>query len=66
MIKTPEAVGDVTLDEPGRPGPVMRHLPQRGVAAPAGPETMRPVGELRLIIRLKQQAHHLADQLVRP
>jgi hypothetical protein len=35
MIKTPEAVGDVCLDEPGRSRPGVGYLPQRGVAAPA-------------------------------
>jgi len=66
MIKTPEAVGDVTLDEPGRPGPGVDHLPQRGMAAPAGTKTVGPVGELDVVVRLQQQAHHLADQFVRP
>src|SRR6185312_6173796 len=61
-----EAVGDVSLDEPGCPGPGVSHLAQRGVTAPAGTETMRTAGELRLVVRLKQQAHHLADQFVRP
>ena len=66
VVKRPEAIGDVSLDEPGRPGPGVGHLPQRGVAAPAGPETVGAVGELRLVVRLQQQAHHFADQLVRP
>ena len=30
------------------------------------PEPVRAAGESRLVIRLKEQAHHLADQLVRP
>ena len=66
VVKAPETVRDITLDEPGRPGPGLRHLPQRGVATPAGTETVRSVRELRLVVRLKQQAHHLTDQLVRP
>ena len=45
MIKTPEAVGDVSLDEPGRSGPGVGYLPQRGVAAPAGTEPVGAVGE---------------------
>ena len=66
VIEAAEAVGDVSLDEPGRPGPGIGHLPQRGMAAPAGAEPVRPVGEHRLVVRLKQQAHHLPDELVRP
>jgi hypothetical protein len=61
MVKAPEAVRDVSLDEPGRPGPGALNLTERGVAAPAGAETVRAAGELRLVIRLKEQAHHLAD-----
>ena len=66
MVQGPEAVGDVTLDEPHGPGPGFLHFPQRGVAAPAGPEPVRTVGELRLVVRLQQQAHHFADELIRP
>ena len=46
MIEAPETVGDVSLDEPGRPFQMSRHLAQRGVAAPAGTETVGTVGEL--------------------
>ena len=66
MIKTPETVGDITLDKPGCPGPGLSHVPQCGMASPAGTETMRKIGELRLVVRLKQQADHFADQLIRP
>jgi hypothetical protein len=40
VIKRPEAVGDITFDEPGCPGPGFRHIIQSGVAAPAGAETV--------------------------
>ena len=39
---------------------------KRGVAAPAGAEPVGAVGELDVVVRLQQQAHHLGDQLVRP
>ena len=39
---------------------------QRGVAAAPGTETVRPVGELRLVIRLQQEPDHLADKFIRP
>ena len=39
---------------------------QRGVAAPAGTETVGAVGEPRLVVRLQQEADHFADELVRP
>jgi hypothetical protein len=66
MVKFPETVGEVTLDEPRGTGPGHGHLPQRGVAAPTRAEPVRAVGERRLVVRLQQQAHHLTDQLVRP
>jgi hypothetical protein len=65
MIKRPEAVGDVALDEPVRSLPDLDHLTQRGVAAPARPETVGMLGEADVVVRLQQQAHHLGDQLVR-
>jgi len=66
MIKAPETVGNITLDKPGCPGPGLSHVPQCGMASPTGTETVRIIGELRLVIRLKQQADHLAEQLIRP
>ena len=66
MIQAPETVGDITLDEPGRSGPHIGYLRQRGMAAPAGTETMRAAGELRLVIRFQQDANHFADDLIRP
>ena len=44
MVEAPETVSKVTLDEPARPGPGVGHLPQRGVAAPAGAKTVGAVG----------------------
>ena len=66
VVETPETIGEVTLDEPGCPGPVGRHFGQRRVAAPAGTETVGTGGEPRLVARLQQQPHYLADELVRP
>ena len=66
MVKRPETIGDVSLDEPGRPGPGVGYLAQCGVAAAAGAETVGTVGERRLVVRLQQEADHLADELVRP
>src|SRR5260370_27819885 len=59
MVKRPEAVRYVTLDEPVRSLPDLGHLAQRGVAAPARPEALGAAGELRLVIRLKQQANRM-------
>ena len=61
VVKRPEAVGDISLDKPVRPLPGVNHLAERGVAAPAGAEPVGAAGELRLVLRLKQQAHHLSD-----
>ena len=61
VVERPEAVGDVALDEPVRPLPDVNHLAERGVAAPAGAEPVGTAGELRLVVRLEQQAHHLSD-----
>jgi hypothetical protein len=66
MIQGPEAVGDVTLDKPRGPGPGALYLPQRGMTPSPLAEPVRPAGKPRLVIRLQKQAHHLADQLVRP
>jgi site-specific DNA recombinase len=66
VVKRPEAVSDIPLDEPGRSGPGVGHLPQRGVTASAWPEPVGPVGEDRFVVGLQQQAHHFTDQLVRP
>ena len=65
-IESVEALRDVALDKPAGPGPGSRHLAQGGVAAPAGPVTVGAVGELRLVVRLQQQTHDFAEQLVRP
>ena len=64
MVKTAEAVGDATLDKPHRPGPGLLYFPQRGMAASPFPETVRPARESRFVVRLKEQAHHLADELI--
>src|SRR6266702_2575302 len=40
VIQRPEAVRDVSLDEPARPGPVFGYAAQCRVAAPAGTETV--------------------------
>ena len=66
MIQGPETVGDVSLDEPGRPGPGDRHLAQCRVASSPGTETVGVVRERRFVVRLQEQAHHLADELVGP
>jgi hypothetical protein len=66
MVQAAEAVGDVTLNKPGCPGPGLGYFRQCGMAAAAGTETMRTAGEPGLVIRLQQDAHHFADQLIRP
>src|SRR5258705_4755954 len=66
MIQRPVAIRDVPLDEPCGPGPGIAHLPQRGMAPPPFPEPVRPVREGRLVIRLQQEADHVADELAGP
>jgi hypothetical protein len=61
MVKRPEAVGDITLDKPCSPGPGIIYLPQRGMAPSFSPEPVRILRELRLVVRLKEQADHFAD-----
>jgi hypothetical protein len=65
MVKLIEAPGDVALDKPGRSRPGVRHLAQRGVAPPAGPETVRAVGELRAPLHSQEGAHHTAGRAYR-
>src|SRR6516164_140423 len=66
VIKLVETPGDVSLDKPGRPRPGDRHFGQGRMATTAATETVRAIGELRLVIRLKKQTDHLADEFVRP
>jgi len=40
MIQAPEAIGNITLDKPGCPGPGAGYLRQCGMAAAAGTETV--------------------------
>ena len=48
------------------PVQVSLDLPQCGMAAAPFPEPVRLGRELRLVVRLQKQAHHLADELIRP
>src|SRR5215210_273654 len=66
MIQAAEAVRDVPLYEPSRTAPLTLDLRERGVAPTTRPETVRSVAELRLVIRLQDEADHLLHQLVRP
>ena len=66
MVNLPEAVGDVSLDEPHGPGPGLAYLPQRGVAPAPFPEPVRPARKQRFVVRLQKEADHLADELVGP
>ena len=62
VVQRPETVSDVSLNEPGRRGPGIRDLPQRAMTALPWPESVGPIGERRLVVRLQQQAHHLTDE----
>src|SRR3974377_2307770 len=66
MVKTAEAVGNVSLDKPGCPGPFSCHLAQGGVAAATGTETVRAARKPRLVISLQQEADYLAHEFIRP
>src|SRR6266540_1623424 len=66
MIKAPETVGDVTLDEPRGPAPGVVDLPQRGMTPSPFPEPVGPVGKPWLVNCLKEQANHFTNQLVGP
>src|SRR5919201_5052260 len=61
-----KALGDVALDEPVGSVPDLDHLAQRGVAAASRAEPVRTVGELHVVVRVKQQAYHLGQHFVRP
>jgi hypothetical protein len=61
VIQAAEAVGDISFDKPGGPGPGVVYLPQCGATSPEFPEPVRGVRELRLIKRFQQQADHFAD-----
>ncbi len=66
MVQAAEAVGDITLNEPGCPGPGCGYFRQCGMTAAAGTETVRAAGEPRLIIRLQENAYYFANEFIRP
>ena len=57
MVKLLEAVEDIALDKPGRPGhDPDPHLTERGVAASPATVTVGVLRKLRLVVGLQQQA----------
>jgi hypothetical protein len=64
VAETAEAAGDVSLDKPHGPGPCLLDFPERGMTAAPFPETVRPVRELRFVIRLQQEADHFPGELI--
>ena len=64
VVKRPEAVGDISFNEPHGPGPGITDVPQSGMAPASFPEPVRPVREGWLVVRLQQEAYHLADQFI--
>ena len=66
MVQGPETVGDVALDEPHRPAPLVIDLLQGGVRPATWAEPVGAAGELRLVVRLQNEADHFLQQLVRP
>ena len=65
MIQRPVAVGDVSLDEPHRPGPGIAY----SRSAVWHPRPFRnPCDRSRTpaVVRLQKQADHLADELAGP
>src|SRR5262249_8846237 len=66
MVDVVVASLDVTLDEPLHAFPGLVDPVQRGMATASWPETVREVGELRLVVGVQQATHDLLQQLVRP
>src|SRR5436305_5324237 len=62
MIDIVETSFDVTLDEPFGPVPHPLDTLQRGVAPAPRPETVREVGELRLVVRFQDGADHVLQE----
>ena len=58
-----EASSDIALHEPLRANPAVVDLVQRGVAAAGWAEAVRGRAELRLVVGLEDEAHHLLQQL---
>ena len=65
-VQAVEALRDSALDEPFHPVPATGDLAQGGVTAPARTEAVRVWTELRVVIRLQQEADHFLQYLVRP
>src|SRR5919199_533977 len=66
VVEAVKALRNVALDEPGGPQPRLLKLPERMMAPASSAEAIRPLGELRLEVRLQDEADHLLQQLVRP
>ena len=66
MVERPEAVRDITFYKPSDTGPGIVYLPQRGVTPSPFPEPVRPVRKPWLVVCLKEQANHLADEFIGP
>ncbi len=66
MIQTTEAVGNVPLDEPTSTRPRLLDLRQRGVTSFSRSKAVGSVAELRFVVRLKNKANYLLQQLIRP
>ena len=61
-----ETAFNVTLDKPGGSSPPFMDLGQSRMTAPIGPEPMRAVAELWLIVGLQDEPDDLSEQFVRP
>ena len=66
MVDVVEATGDVSSNEPCGARPGAGYLREGRVASTVGPEAVRPVAELRFVVRLQQETHHFLQYLVRP
>ncbi len=66
VVQTVEAGGDVSLHEPGSTRPRPLDLLKGRVAPSAWPKPVRARGELRLEVRLQDQADDFLQQSVRP
>src|SRR6185437_11304641 len=66
MVKLVKTLGDISLDKPFGAGPATFYGGKCRVAPATRSETVRMGAELRVVIRLKNGAHHFPQELIRP
>src|SRR4051812_8581524 len=66
MVDAIEATANIPFEKPRNSLPAVVDLSQRNVTASARTETVRPIAELRFVVRFQHHPHRFLQKLVRP